>query len=82
MGKKMMGQKDGQCFFAPSFFARKLLTSEPQLGRCVPGFLSIALQRAVGNFSVVKFSGPNPAISRRMVRSFSARRWCAFDRKI
>jgi hypothetical protein len=47
MGKKMIGQKEGQYFFAQSFFCPELLTSETQHVRCAPGFLSIALQRAV-----------------------------------
>jgi hypothetical protein len=48
MGKKMIGQKDGQCFFAQSFFCLKTACfwSAARTVRS-PGFLGLALQRAV-----------------------------------
>jgi hypothetical protein len=47
MGKKRLGKKMASIFLPNNFFAKKLLTSETQHERCAPGFLSIALQRAV-----------------------------------
>jgi hypothetical protein len=35
MGKKMIGQENGQYFLPNHFFAPQLLTSETRHGRCV-----------------------------------------------
>jgi len=49
MGKKMIGQKNGQYFFAQSFFCRKPACFwNAARSMHPPGFLGLALQRAVG----------------------------------